>query len=81
MTNEEKKATEAASERGSAALNDGLGAVLDYVVNALDYTRATISPGNRASQKGEWVEIHRGRADSSYRLLSKALEKIAKIRV
>jgi hypothetical protein len=32
MTNEEKKATEAASERGSAVLNDGLGMSLALAV-------------------------------------------------
>ena len=38
MTNEDNKATEAASERGSAALNDGLGAspfLIECIVEAL----------------------------------------------
>lgn len=49
------------------------------VIEAVPYVRATISPGNHFESKTRpgWIEIHAGRADSSYHFLDQ-LEKLAK---
>ena len=77
MDNQEKdeKPVQVASE-----LNDRLGALFDSIESAMEYARATVSPMNNGDMHGNWVEIHKGRADSSYRLLIGAMEKLAKIR-
>jgi hypothetical protein len=42
--------------------------------NAMTYTEATVSPGNGREPVGDWVEIHAGRARSSYALLRDAVK-------
>lgn len=56
---------------------------LDRLWNALEYTRATISPGCRFelsdakdSLKDDWCAIHKGRAESSYRFMDQAIDFI-----
>jgi len=56
---------------------------LDQLWNALEYTRATISPGCRFelsdakdSLKDDWCAIHKGRVESSYRYIDQAIDFI-----
>jgi hypothetical protein len=51
---------------------------LDRLWNALEYTRATISPsGNfKSKENPEWVEIHKGRAHQSEQFLIQAIDFI-----
>ena len=51
---------------------------LDRLWNALEYTRATISPGNRFQSKEnpDWVEIHKGRAHQSNSYLNQAIKLV-----
>jgi hypothetical protein len=51
-----------------------------HIENALTYAQATVNPLNNGNLNGDWVEVQKGRADSSYRLLKAAKEDLAKLR-
>lgn len=55
---------------------------LDKLWNALEYTRATISPsGNFKSKENPgWVEIHGGRAFQSESFLNSAIDLVNKLK-
>ena len=55
-------------------------AVLDEALSAMDYTSATISPWNCRERKGDWVEVHAGRAFSSHRQLQRSADEIREAR-
>ena len=44
----------------------------EEILNAIDYTLATISPNCRPESRPEWIEIHRGRAFQSQVFLKHA---------
>jgi hypothetical protein len=48
----------------------------DYAENAMSYTAATVAPGNSRERRGDWVEVHAGRAGSSHTQLNAAIERI-----
>ena len=55
---------------------------LDRLWNALEYTRATISPsGNFKSKENPgWVEIHGGRAHQSEAFLNNAIDLVNQLK-
>ncbi|MEJ8837786.1 hypothetical protein [Ramlibacter sp. AN1133] len=53
--------------------------LLESVRSAIAYTHATISPGCQRNHAGDWVEVHRGRANSAFRQLEAALQQIDKV--
>lgn len=55
---------------------------LDNLWNALEYTRATISPGCyfKSEKDPDWIEIHKGRADSSYRFMTQAIDLVNQLK-
>jgi hypothetical protein len=55
---------------------------LDKLWNALEYTRATISPrGNFESKEHPgWVEIHKGRAFQSESFLTDAIDLVNQLK-
>jgi hypothetical protein len=55
---------------------------LDRLWNALEYTRATISPGNHfpSKQNPDWVEIHKGRAHQSNAYLEQAINIVNQLK-
>jgi hypothetical protein len=55
---------------------------LDKLWNALEYTRATISPSGNFESKEHpgWVEIHKGRAFQSNNYLSGAIDLVNQLK-
>lgn len=55
---------------------------LDRLWNALEYTRATISPSGNFESKEHpgWVEIHKGRAFQSKSFLSAAIDLVEQLK-
>lgn len=54
--------------------------LLARVESAMNYTQATLSPGNQGRREGEWVQVHGGRATSAYRQLQIALDELEQLR-
>lgn len=55
-----------------------LVALLNRIESACTYTAATVAPGNSTPSKEHpsWVEVHGGRAGSSYNQLNNILDKL-----
>ena len=55
---------------------------LDQLWNALEYTRATIGPGGylESKERPDWIEIHKGRAHSSYNFMTQAIDIVNQLK-
>lgn len=59
---------------------DDMLAKLARIESAMQYAQATVAPNNLGQRDGEWAPVHFGRASSSERQLTSALDDLAAIR-
>lgn len=55
---------------------------IDNIISTIDYTSATIAPGNQIKipDEPEWIGVHKGRAYSSYNQLQAIRKQLVELK-